>query len=78
MSILGTRVLRIEDPRFLTAGGTYTGDLRIDGAACVTYVRSTVAHARLRSVDVEAARAAPGVIDVVTGADVDLPPTIGG
>ena len=49
MSILGTRVLRVEDPKFLTTGGVYADDLRdprLDGAAHVTYVRSVVAHAR--------------------------------
>ena len=46
MSILGNRVRRVEDPRFLTVGGTYTSDLRdplLDGALHVTFVRSTVA-----------------------------------
>lgn len=74
MSILGTRVVRKEDPRFLTAGGTYTDDLVIDGAAYVTYVRSTVAHAHITAIDVSEARTAPGVIAVLTAADVDLPP----
>jgi CO/xanthine dehydrogenase Mo-binding subunit len=36
LSILGTRVLRVEDPKFLTVGGTYTADLDIPGAAHVT------------------------------------------
>lgn len=74
MSILGNRVLRREDPKFLTIGGTYVADLQLPGAAWVTYVRSTVAHARLTEVDVSAARSAPGVIEVVTSADVDLAP----
>ncbi len=74
MSILGNRVLRKEDPRFLTVGGTYVYDLHLDGAASVTYVRSTMAHARIVELDVSEARRAPGVIDVVTGADVDLAP----
>ena len=46
-SILGTRVLRTEDPKFLTVGGTYVADVRdplLEGALYVTYVRSTVAH----------------------------------
>jgi carbon-monoxide dehydrogenase large subunit len=74
MSILGNRVLRKEDPKFLTVGGTYVADLDLPGAAWVTYVRSPVAHARIVSVDTDEARKAPGVIDVVTGADVDLEP----
>ena len=80
MSILGSRVLRIEDPRLLTAGGTYCADVRdrrLDGAVHATYVRSTVAHARLLAVDVGAARALTGVVDVVAGDDVDLAPIPG-
>jgi carbon-monoxide dehydrogenase large subunit len=76
VSILGTRVVRVEDPRLLTVGGTYTADLsdpRLAGAVHASYVRSTVAHARITCVDVAAAGAMPGVVDVVTGADVDLP-----
>ena len=69
MSILGNRVLRREDPKFLTVGGTYVADLQLPGAAWVTYVRSTVAHARLTEVDVSAARGAPGVIAAFCGAD---------
>ena len=60
MSILGTRVLRTEDPRFLTVGGVYTADLRIDGVAHVTFVRSSYAHARVTSIDTTEARSAPG------------------
>src|SRR6516165_7597336 len=73
VSILGTRVLRTEDPRFLTTGGIYTDDLRLPGACHVHFVRSTVAHARITSVDVSAALAEPGVIAAFTGADLDLP-----
>ena len=78
MSILGTRVLRVEDPKFLTTGGLYTADLDIEGAIHVTYVRSTAAHARITAIDVSGARDAPGVIDVVTAADIDLVPLAGG
>jgi carbon-monoxide dehydrogenase large subunit len=74
VSILGNRVVRKEDPKFLTRGGTYVDDVKIDGAACVSYVRSTYAHALIRSIDVEEARRAPGVLDVVTAADVELDP----
>ncbi len=77
MSIFGNRVPRVEDPKLLTDGGTYVADLRVpelDGAAHVTYVRSTIAHARLLSIDVDEARTAPGVLGVFTAADVDLAP----
>src|SRR5579875_3117894 len=78
MSILGTRVLRTEDPKFLTTGGVYTADLaddRLAGACHVFFVRSPLAHARIRQVDVSAALAAPGVVAAFTGADLaGLPP----
>ncbi len=78
MSILGTRVLRVEDPRFLTTGGVYTEDLqdeRLAGAGHVFFVRSPIAHARIRRIDVSQAAAAPGVIAAFTGADLaDLAP----
>src|SRR5215472_2665508 len=78
MSILGTRVVRTEDPRLLTAGGTYVDDLRIPElaqAARVTFVRSPVAHAVIAGIDASAAKNAPGVVAVLTVADMDdLPP----
>jgi len=78
MSILGTRVVRIEDPRLLTAGGTYVDDLRVPqltGAARVTFVRSHHGHALITGVDASAALAAPGVIAVLTYQDInDIPP----
>ncbi len=77
MSILGTRVLRTEDPGFLTTGGVYTDDVvdeRLAGACHVFFVRSPIAHARIRSVNVSAALRAPGVSAAFTGADLaDLP-----
>jgi carbon-monoxide dehydrogenase large subunit len=78
MSILGTRVVRIEDPRLLTAGGTYVDDLRVPqlmGAARVTFVRSHHGHALVTGVDASAALAAPGVVAVLTYQDIDdIPP----
>ena len=79
MSILGTRVLRTEDPRFLTSGGVYTDDVvddRLAGAYHVFFVRSPVAHARIGGVDVSAALAAPGVVAAFTAADLDDLPAI--
>ncbi len=79
MSILGTRVLRTEDPRFLTTGGVYTEDLtddRLDGACHVFFVRSPVAHARVDRIDLSAALAAPGVVAAFTGADLAGLPSI--
>ena len=77
MSILGTRVLRVEDPRFLTTGGVYTEDVvddRLSGACHVFFVRSPAAHGRILGIDASQAMAAPGVLGVFTGADLaDLP-----
>ncbi|HVF32486.1 MAG TPA: xanthine dehydrogenase family protein molybdopterin-binding subunit [Acidimicrobiales bacterium] len=71
-SILGNRVLRKEDPKFLTTGGVYVDDVRMDlvGAAAVTYVRSTMASARILGIDADEARSAPGVLAVFTDDDV--------
>src|SRR4051794_41416856 len=71
MSILGNRVLRKEDPKFLTTGGVYVDDLPLPGAAYVTYVRSTMAHATI-TVDVSEAKSAPGVVAIFTGNDVSM------
>ena len=71
-------MVRTEDPRLLTAGGTYVDDLRepeLAQAARVTFVRSPIAHALITGIDVSAAREAPGVVAVLTAADLDdLPP----
>jgi aerobic carbon-monoxide dehydrogenase large subunit len=74
MSILGNRVLRKEDPKFLTVGGTYVDDVSLTGAVHIAYVRSSMAHARIVSVDTADAAGAPGVVAVFTAADLDLPP----
>jgi aerobic carbon-monoxide dehydrogenase large subunit len=85
VSILGTRVLRTEDPRFLTTGGVYTEDVtdeRLAGACHVFFVRSPQAHARIASIDAAAARTAPGVVAVYTAADLaglaTVPPVMAG
>ncbi len=79
MSILGTRVLRTEDPRFLTTGGVYTDDVTDDlltDACHVFFVRSPVAHARISGIDVSAALDGPGVIAAYTAADLAELPAI--
>ena len=72
MSILGNRVVRKEDPALLTTGGNYVDDITVDGALHVVYVRSMVAHGNITSIDVTEARTAPGVVDVVTNADLTI------
>jgi carbon-monoxide dehydrogenase large subunit len=71
-SILGNSVLRLEDPALLTGGGKYVDDLVEPGMLSVSFVRSTVAHANVVSVDVEGARAMPGVVGVYHAAGDDL------
>ncbi len=74
MSIMGTRVIRTEDPRLLTAGGVYVDDLRtpeLDLAARVTFVRSPFAHARITGIDASEALGEPGVVAVLTVRDMD-------
>ena len=74
MSILGNRVLRKEDVKFLTVGGTYVDDVELLGAAWVTYVRSPLAHARIERTDVTQARQAPGVVGIFVASDLGLAP----
>lgn len=68
----GEPVLRREDSRLLRGRGRYISNVRYDSQLAVAFVRSPVAHARIVSVDVSAARQAPGVVDVATGADPDF------
>jgi len=77
MSILGNRVPRTEDPRLLTVGGSYVDDVELPGAAWVAYVRSPIAHARILSIGTQAAEQAPGVIEVLTAAELNEPPRPG-
>jgi carbon-monoxide dehydrogenase large subunit len=71
-SILGNAVVRLEDPVLLTGTGKYVDDLDCPGAARVVFVRSSIAHGTVLSVDVEAARAMPGVLAVYHAAGDDL------
>ena len=76
-SILGTRVQRKEDPKFLTTGGVYVDDLHDDllsGALHVVYARSAVAHGTILSIDVESAKEMPGVVGVFTAESLGLEP----
>jgi carbon-monoxide dehydrogenase large subunit len=80
MSILGNRVVRREDPKFLTVGGTYVADLDLPGSVHVSFVRSSMAHAKIVSVDTSGAKAMPGVVAVYTNEDLGMArmPTIMG
>jgi carbon-monoxide dehydrogenase large subunit len=71
--VLGRRVLRFEDERLLTVGGSYVDDVRVPeltGAAHVTFVRSPVAHALIAGIDASAALGEPGVVAVLAAGDL--------
>ena len=78
MALRGTSVVRREDEPLLRGRGQFVADLTADadwsGMAHACYVTSTVAHAEIAGLDVSEARSAPGVIDVVTAADMNLAP----
>ncbi|MBS0522480.1 MAG: xanthine dehydrogenase family protein molybdopterin-binding subunit [Proteobacteria bacterium] len=67
---IGQPVLRFEDPRLLRGQGRYINDVNLPGQAHAVFVRSPHAHAKIRSINVEAAKAALGVAAVYTGHDV--------
>ncbi|HJU20012.1 MAG TPA: xanthine dehydrogenase family protein molybdopterin-binding subunit [Stellaceae bacterium] len=71
MATIGTPVRRREDFRFVTGQGTYTDDLNRPGQLYAYILRSPHAHARIRSLDAAAAKAAPGVVAVFTGKDME-------
>ncbi|MBT7266386.1 MAG: xanthine dehydrogenase family protein molybdopterin-binding subunit [Rhodospirillaceae bacterium] len=62
-------VIRTEDPRFLKGEGSYIDDINLPNQLYGHMLRSPHAHANIKSIDVSAAKAAPGVVDVFTGAD---------
>src|SRR3984885_1206692 len=66
---LGQPVPRFEDPRLIRGGGRYVDDLALPHMAYGYVLRSPRAHARIRSIDTAAAKTAPGVLLVLTGAD---------
>jgi aerobic carbon-monoxide dehydrogenase large subunit len=66
---VGQGVPRFEDPRLIRGGGRYVDDVALPGMAYGCVLRSPHAHARIKSIDTTAAKAAPGVLAVLTGAD---------
>lgn len=68
---IGSSIKRREDPRLLTGRATYVDDLAPPQTLALVFVRSPHAHARIRGINTDAARAVPGVVTVVTGADVE-------
>src|ERR1700685_1289532 len=68
-AVIGEPVRRKEDSRLVTGRGCYSDDFNFPGQVYGAVVRSPHAHARIRAVDTAAARAMPGVLTVLTGAD---------
>jgi len=69
LSTIGDSPKRREDQRFLTGSGAYVDDLPFEKLARAVFVRSPHAHALIRSIDISAAKRAPGVLAVLTAAD---------
>jgi carbon-monoxide dehydrogenase large subunit len=69
--LVGQSVKRKEDFRFITGQGRYTDDLTKPGQTHAAFVRSPYAHARIRGIDAAVARRVPGVVAVLTGADLE-------
>jgi aerobic carbon-monoxide dehydrogenase large subunit len=69
--VFGSGIRRREDPRLLTGTARYTADISLPGMTYAAVLRSPHGHARIRSIDTSAAKSAPGVIAVYTGADVE-------
>jgi carbon-monoxide dehydrogenase large subunit len=67
---IGASVRRKEDLRFITGKGQYTDDISRPGETRAAFVRSPHAHAKIRKIDVAAAKKMPGVVAVLTGADL--------
>ncbi len=69
-TLFGSAIKRREDPRLITGAATYVDDVKLPGLTYAAIHRSPYAHAKITRVDVDAARKAPGVIAVFTGADI--------
>ncbi|MBI1759668.1 MAG: xanthine dehydrogenase family protein molybdopterin-binding subunit [Actinobacteria bacterium] len=70
MTVVGRSVPRLEDPRLLRGRGRFHDDVTRPGQLWLRVVRSSVAHARIRAVDTEAAANLPGVVSVITASDL--------
>jgi carbon-monoxide dehydrogenase large subunit len=66
----GAKFSRKEDQRLTTGRGRYIADISVPGMLHLVFVRSQVAHARIRSIDTSRAKAMPGVVAVITGDDI--------
>ena len=68
---IGQSITRVEDERLLTGRGRFVGDIARDGLLHAAILRSSMAHGRIRNIDVSAAMRLPGVRAIFTAADID-------
>ena len=73
-SVLGTRVLRTEDPQLLTGERLFVADLSLDGRLYASFVGSDVAHGTIEEIHVDDAIVVPGVVRVLTAAELGVAP----
>jgi carbon-monoxide dehydrogenase large subunit len=71
IQLVGRGVKRLEDPQLITGADPYVNDVRLEGALHLAFVRSLHAHAVLKRIDTTAAKKIPGVVAVLTGADIN-------
>jgi aerobic carbon-monoxide dehydrogenase large subunit len=71
IKLVGRGVKRLEDPKLITGSDPYVNDVRLEGALQLAFVRSPHAHAILKRIDTSAAKKVPGVVAVLTGADIN-------
>ena len=71
MGLMSQPIRRTEDKRFITGKGLYVDDVKMAGAAVGYALRSPYAHAKILSIDIAAAKAMPGVIGIIVGADLE-------
>ena len=81
--LIGASIRRVEDPALITGKGCYVDDMQLPGMLYMAFLRTTHPHAKIISINTTAAKATPGVVAVVTGADVaqlqiPVPPMISG
>src|SRR3712207_2329487 len=68
--IFGQSLKRREDPRLITGRGNYVDDIKLPGMLHAAILRSPYAHAKILSIDTEAAKALPDVVAVITGEEI--------
>ena len=73
-SVLGTRVVRTEDPGLLTGQRKYVADLQLEGTVQAVFVRSGVAHGTIKAIHIEDAVGMPGVVSVWTATELGVAP----